>query len=187
MNIIIREIDRAHRADINIPNQPFPLFGRLLPSYVNGQWSWREQRFPESEVSEMCFPDENYDYDKLSQNSVFLGAYDDEKCIGLAILQQAWNRYMYLYDLKVNREYRGQRIGEMLIAAALDVSRAHGYRGLFTQGQDNNLAACRFYLKNGFEIGGIDTRVYRGTRQEGKFDVLFYAENAPKGESGDCT
>ena len=49
-------------------------------------------------------------------------------------------------------------------------------RGLYTQGQDNNLGACRFYLKAGFRIGGLDTEVYKGTNQEGKADILFYRD-----------
>ena len=41
-------------------------------------------------------------------------------------------------------------------------------------GQDNNLAACQFYIKSGFRIGGVDTEVYNGTSQEGKADIIFY-------------
>ena len=51
-----------------------------------------------------------------------------------------------------------------------------GYRGIYTQGQDNNLGACLFYLKCGFAIGGLDTRVYTGTSQEGKRDIIFYLD-----------
>lgn len=43
-----------------------------------------------------------------------------------------------------------------------------------TNGQDNNLSSCLFYLHNGIEIGGFDSRVYRGTLQEGKANILFY-------------
>lgn len=124
----------------------------------------------------MCFPDENYDYDKLSTNSVFVGAYDGDECIGLAILQQAMLKYMYLYDLKVNAEYRGKHIGTMLIEKSKEMALEQGYRGIYTQGQDNNLGACLFYLKNGFVIGGLDTHVYTGTLQEGKSDILFYLD-----------
>lgn len=116
--INLRIIDHEHKADINIKNEPFKLFGRMLPSYINEKWSFEIERFPEAEITEMCFPDENYDYDEL----------------------------------------------------ALDC----GYRGLYTQGQDNNLAACLFYIKNGFVIGGLDTEIYTGTSQEGKKDILFY-------------
>lgn len=171
-----RIIDRAHKSDINLPNQPFPLFGRLLPSYSEGVWQYRVQRLDPSQVTEMCFPEEAYDYDAMSANSVFIGAYDGDTCVGLAILQDASFRYMYLYDLKVNAAYRGKKVASMLIEKAKALCQARGYSGIYTQGQDNNLGACLFYLHRGFEIGGLDTRVYKGTAQEGKHDILFYLD-----------
>lgn len=172
----IRMIDSEHKQDINIPNEPFLLFGKMVPSYINEQWQYSIVRFREDEICELCFPDENYDYDRLSENSIFVGAYDDKKCIGLAILKHAMLKYMYLYDLKVNRNYRGRQIGKKLIEKSKEIAVAQGYRGIYTQGQDNNLAACLFYLKNGFVIGGLDTHVYVGTSQEGKSDILFYLD-----------
>ena len=50
------------------------------------------------------------------------------------------------------------------------------YRGVYLQAQDDNLNACLFYLKTGFVIGGFDNRVYCGSRQEGKADVIFYLD-----------
>ena len=175
--IEIRKIDAAHKQDIRIPNQPFPLFGRLLPAYQDGRWSWQVQRFAPENVTEMCFPDENYDYDAMqAEGTVFLGAYDGERCIGLAVLQPGFFRYLYLYDLKVNTEYRTQHVGAQLIEAAKQLAAEQGYKGLYTQGQDNNLGACLFYLHTGFYIGGLDTNVYKGTSQEGKADVIFYLD-----------
>lgn len=83
---------------------------------------------------------------------------------------------MYLYDLKVSRPYRGQHIGTMLMQKAKEKAVQNGYRGLYTQGQDNNPGGCLFYLHSGFYIGGLDTAVYRHTKQEGKADILFYCE-----------
>lgn len=170
---IIRE-DR--KDDIKLKNQPFKLFGLLLPSYQNGRWDHTELLFPQENVTEMCFPEEDYDFAEMSQNSVFVGAYDGGKCVGLAILQQAFMRYMYLYDLKVDPDCRGRGVGRLLIEKCKEVAVQEGYKGIYTQGQDNNLGACRFYLKTGFEIGGLDTRVYGGTAQEHKKDILFYCD-----------
>lgn len=170
--IDIRSIDRAHAADINLPNEPFALSGRMVPTYVDEAWSCSIQHT--GGVSAMTFPDEHYDYDALTGNSTFLGAYDGEKCVGLAVLQEGFFRYMYLYDLKVNAAYRRQGIAGRLIGRAEKIARAKGYIGLWTQGQDNNLGACLFYLHAGFEIGGFDNRVYDGTKQAGKADILFY-------------
>ncbi len=85
-------------------------------------------------------------------------------------------KYMYLYDLKVNAAYRRQGVGKRLIEKAAELAKARGYRGIYTVGQDNNLAACGFYLKSGFVIGGLDTLVYRGSRQENKRDIYFYLD-----------
>ena len=174
--ITITIIDADHKGDINFKNQPFPLFGLLLPSYQNGKWDHTELLFPKENVTEMCFPDEDYDFEEMSKESIFVGAYDGETCVGVAILQQAFLKYMYLYDLKVDAGCRGKGIGAMLIETCKEIAVGQGYRGLYTQGQDNNLGACRFYLKMGFEIGGLDTRVYRGTLQEHKKDILFYCD-----------
>jgi ribosomal protein S18 acetylase RimI-like enzyme len=173
--IEIRIIDKAHKADINIPNESFSLFGRMLPSYLDGKWDYTTERF--TTIEEMCFPDENYDYDKMTNNSIFVGAYEGEKCIGLAILQQAWFKYMYLCDLKVSKQYRGKNIGKKLIEKLKEIALEQGYNGIYAIGQDNNLGACLFYIKNGFVIGGLDTNVYKGTKQEGKADILFYADS----------
>ncbi|MGN0971695.1 MAG: GNAT family N-acetyltransferase [Aristaeellaceae bacterium] len=172
----IRVIDAAHQQDINIPNEPFPLCGRMLPSYTDGKWGYSVVRFPEDSAGEMCFPDENYDYAAMQGSSVFLGAYEGEKCVGLAILQDAWMRYMYLCDLKVSRDNRRRGVGAALMKKAREITLARGYRGLYTLAQDNNLTACLFYLSQGFFIGGLDTQVYKGTRQEGKSDIIFYLD-----------
>lgn len=174
--ITVKTIGEEKKEDINIPNQPFKIFGRLIPAYRDEKWSYTQELLPPEDIVEMCFPNENYDYRKLSKSSICLGAYDGEKCIGLAILQKAPFRYMYLYDMKVNADYRGRKIGKLLLEHAKEVAVNQGYHGLYTQGQDNNLQACLFYLRNGFEIGGLDTKVYRGTSQENKKDIIFYCD-----------
>lgn len=137
--IEIRKIDEAHQKDINLPNEPFPLFGRMLPAYRDGQWSYTVERWGANAVKEMCFSDESCDFSAMSEEgSVFLGAYDGETCVGLAILQPGFFKYMYLYDLKVSGAYRGQGVGQRLIERAKEIAAQQNYRGLYTQGQDNN-------------------------------------------------
>ena len=173
--IRIRIIDEMHEADVRLPNEPFPLFAKIVPTYIDGRWDCTVEPFPAAGITEMCFPDENYDCSAMP-DSLFIGAYDDARCVGLAVLQPGFFKYMYLYDLKVNRDYRRRHIGQMLIEKAKEIAAARGYRGLYTQGQDNNAAACLFYLHTGFYIGGLDTNVYKGTPQEGKADILFYTD-----------
>lgn len=170
--IEIKIIDAGHKQDIRLPNEPFPLFGRMIPSYDGKNWDYSVEKW--AQTTEMRFPDEEYDYDAMVKHSVFLGAYDGGVCVGLAILQQAFFKYMYLCDLKVNAPYRRAGVGAALMAKAREVAAQAGYGGIYTIAQDNNLGACLFYLRSGFRIGGLDTEVYKGTKQEGKTDILFY-------------
>lgn len=102
--IEIKIIDAAHKDDINIPNEPFQLIGRMIPSYSDEQWNYSVRYFNEADITDVCFPDENYNYEEMKERSVCIGAYDSGKCVGLAILQDAWFQYMYLYDLKVSKK-----------------------------------------------------------------------------------
>lgn len=172
--IEIREITNENKLDLNLKNEPFQMPGQFIPELKDGVWSYRTEAY--ETVQTMCFPDENYDFEETAAKGVIFGAYEDGKCIGVAIYEDYWLKHMYLFDLKVNSCARGKGVGKLLIEAGMKAAKERGYRGLYTQAQDNNLNACMFYLKAGFRIGGFDNRVYTGTSQEGKGDVIFYKE-----------
>ena len=174
--IEVRIVDENNKDDINIPNESFRIVGKMVPSYVNEKWDYSVRYLEESEIAEMRFPDENYNFDDMKNNSVFISAYHNGKCVGLAILQDAWFRYMYLYDLKVSKDYRRKGVASALIEKAKEICKSRNYNGIYTIGQDNNVAACLFYINKGFRIGGLDTNVYSGTNQEGKADIIFYLD-----------
>lgn len=157
-----------------MPNEPFEMPGKFIPELKDGIWSYRTEAF--ETVQTDIFPDEHYDFDEISGKGVIFGAYEDGRCIGVAIYQDHFLKYMYLYDLKVSSGARGKGVGKALIQAGLASARERGYIGLYTQAQDNNLNACLFYLKAGFQIGGFDNRVYGGTSQAQKADVIFYLD-----------
>ena len=181
MAVDVRRIDAARGADIRLKNEPFALEGRLCVSRSEEKWAYRVRRF--EMPGEMTFPDEDYDFASMEKDHIFLGAYEGETCVGLAVLRHSWNRYLYLLDLKVASRMRGRGAGRRLIGEAARIALACGYRGVSAIAQDNNLGACLFYLRCGFAIGGLDTRVYTGTNQEGKSDIVFYLD-ADKGETG---
>lgn len=39
-DLIIIPIDGKHLYDLNKPNQPFSVFGRLIPTFPKGEWTW---------------------------------------------------------------------------------------------------------------------------------------------------
>ena len=177
--IEIRKIDAAHCADANIPNEPFELTGRMVPALNGGVWSYTIEPF-DAPLQDR-FPDFPYDAGAETGGgengrTVFFGAYDGDVCVGLAVLREAMFRYLYLDDLKVSQAYRGKGIGGRLVEACMNEALRRGRQGVYTVAQDNNLLACLFYLRHGFEIGGFNDRDYRGTVQENKADLYFYRD-----------
>lgn len=170
----IRRITKESEKDLRLKNEPFSMPGRFIPELKDGIWRYRIEPFQAAQ--QMCFPDENYDFEECNAGGALFGAYENGVCIGVAIYLEAFLKYFYLYDLKVCASARGKGVGSALIKAGLREAKRRGYLGLYTQAQDNNVNACLFYLKNGFVIGGFDNRIYRGTSQAEKADVFFYLD-----------
>ena len=49
-----------------------------------------------------------------------------------------------------------------------------GLHGVSLETQDDNLAACRLYLKYGFQLGGIDRRVYDTSELYRRETALYF-------------
>lgn len=169
-----RKITKENTKDLQLPNEPFEIFGRMIVNRVGGKWLHETELFEKKSM--MTFPNEVYDFEEINKTGFAFGAYAGEECVGLAIYQQDWAKYMYLSDLKVKKEYRKRGIAGELISKGMEEAKQCGNAGVFTIGQDNNLAACKFYLKQRFVIGGLNTHGYNHTSQEGKSDIYFYLE-----------
>ena len=85
---------------------------------------------------------------------------------GSRTLRSNWNNFAYIEELYVSEAIRGQGIGRRLVKRAEDWAAERRLKGLMLETQDLNLAACRFYVKTGFRIGGADTLLYEGLGTE---------------------
>lgn len=170
-----QKVTKEKELDLRLPNESFDLVGKLDVSRVNNEWLYDTELFDQTET--MTFPDEDYKFEDVHEKGFAIGAYENNICVALAVYEHNWNKYLFLNDLKVNREFRKQGVASELIKQGQAFAQKFGYKGIYTIGQDNNLAACQFYLKQGFVIGGLNTNDYKHTPQEGKADIYFYLEN----------
>lgn len=175
MVITYRKLTKDNEKDLNIPNEPIDIIGRLIVNRSDNEWTYSSKSF--AEETELIFPDENYDIKEILEKGTAIGAFDQDKCLGLAVMQDDWAKFMYLSDLKVNRAYRKQGIARKLIQECRKEAVKRKYKGIYTVAQDDNLIACQFYLNEGFEIGGLNTHGYKYTTQEHKSDIYFYLDN----------
>ena len=168
-------MDNQNRMDINRANQPFMVIGRLKPSLKDGQWSYTEEIFPRPYIK-YYYSDGDDFYDSCigSRDRRAYLAYDGGKCVGQMVMHKDWNGYAYIDDIYIAQDRRGQGLGTALINRATEWARSKGLQGLTLETQDNNLLACRFYIKKGFQIGGVNTLVYRNFRQPKRDECAIF-------------
>lgn len=110
-----------------------------------------------------------------------LSAFDGAERVGGAVV--AWNTpgvnmlearvdLAALWDIRVAPGCRAQGIGSQLFTQAVEWSRRHGCRLLKIETQNNNVAACRFYARQGCTLGGIHQWVYPDLPEE--VQMLWY-------------
>lgn len=156
------------------PQHPFPVIGRLIPRYDGEQWRLSQELLSSPRVK--TYPDDVFDpldYVNNPDRAAFL-AFQGDLCIGSIRLSRRWNQMAWIEDLAVDPPHRGRNVGTMLMDAALSWSRERGLNGVSLETQDWNLLACRFYLRYGFQLGGIDRLLYAAGPYREETALYFY-------------
>lgn len=165
---------QEHIRDINEPNQPFIVFGRLIPSFSDGKWTWTEEIF--KTTYEKQYSDDRVDCGEYMDNpdKIIYMAYADRQCAGRMRLKRNWNRYCLIEDIAVCSRFRGMGLGRKLIDTAVQWAKSGNMPGLMLETQDVSLAACRFYHRCGFILGGVDTMLYGNSPYRGEKALFWY-------------
>lgn len=160
MECKIKKLDKTTAEFFPHPNQPFDIIGRIVPVYNGESWTYRE--IPHNENRCKAYRDETLDpgdYIDNKKQAVFL-AFCGEKCVGSVRVSAGWLKKGYIEDLAVDKEYRRSGVGKRLMDSAVSWCREQGQGAVSLETQNNNLQACRFYIKYGFELCGINTKKY---------------------------
>ena len=171
---MIKEINKQNLTDINKPNQPFDVIGKIVPVYQDGHWSYTECLF--DEPYEKRYDDDDIEPAHYINNPerIIYFCYDNNECVGQIELVRNWNKYALVADIAVAQKSRGKGVGVKLIKKAIEWAKEKGLCGLVLETQDNNLLACRFYSKMGFKIGAVDTMLYANFDNAVEKAVFWY-------------
>jgi GNAT superfamily N-acetyltransferase len=90
------------------------------------------------------------------------------------IMLEARRDLAVLWDIRVSPDCRRRGVGTALFRAAEAWSRNRGCRYLKIETQNINVPACRFYLRRGCVLGGINRFVYREFPEE--IQLLWYKD-----------
>lgn len=154
--------------------QPFDVIGRLVPEYDGRNWRLSEELLKEPHTK--TYPNDAYDpmgYVDNPDQAAFLAMREGE-CVGSIRVCKRWNGNAFIDDLAVDKAHRGKGVGRGLMDAAVEWGRENGLHGVSLETQDNNLLACRFYLRYGFRLGGIDQSVYHKFESRGETALYLY-------------
>ena len=156
---MIVRMTQSNINDYNKANEGFAVYGRIVPKYEDGTWSYTEEIFKEqyNKQYDMENIDKSYIEDK---NKVVYFYYDEDNCVGQIRLRTNWNGFGFIDDIAVAKNSREKGIGTVLINKAVDWATQNDLIGLMLETQDVNLSACRFYAKNNFIIGAVDCMLY---------------------------
>lgn len=98
----------------------------------------------------------------------------EDGAVGYIAVSTGWNRFAVIDDFALDAGHRRRGAAPLLMEAALAWAKENGFPGVALETQSNNLAACRFYLRHGFELGGHDRHLYRGIASDTREIALFF-------------
>jgi ribosomal protein S18 acetylase RimI-like enzyme len=104
----------------------------------------------------------------------YIGVERDGAVLGLVTFTEShWNDTIWLMDIRVREEARGEGAGSALMAEMQERARLSGVRGIWLETQINNVPALRFYRKHGFRISGFNDHLYANDDLE-RQDIALY-------------
>jgi streptothricin acetyltransferase len=172
-NITIAEINPLNIQDADQCDGTFTVDARLVLSPENGAIYYTvistspfEKRYPLDEIDFSTYIDN-------PDKTVFF-AYVDDQIAGQIRLCRYWNRYAYIEDIVVDRNFRRRGIGRELIQQSKQWATAKQLAGIMLETQDNNVAACRLYERCGFELAGFDRLLYQGLNPDTDEIALYW-------------
>ncbi|WP_336771940.1 GNAT family N-acetyltransferase [Paenibacillus sp. MMO-58] len=156
---MIIKMTPSNKGDYHKSNESFLVTGRIIPKFEMDCWTYTEESFSEPYLKQYENDEIDDSYMKDPDKAVFF-YYADHQCIGRIKLRSNWNGFALVEDIGVSASKRTQGIGTRLLEKAVEWAKQRNQIGLMLETQDVNLSACRFYARNNFTIGGVDTMLY---------------------------
>nr|WP_245365191.1 GNAT family N-acetyltransferase [Chryseobacterium jejuense] len=108
----------------------------------------------------------------IEKDSSF-GAFADGELQGWIICEhRIWNNSFYIENILVNEKYRRKGLGIMLIKNAIKEARKLNCRVIELETQNTNYPAIQFYRRMGFNITGVNMRLYDQSEEIALFMTL---------------
>ena len=139
------------------------------------EFSLREKRQHYKKIWKTDF-DDITELNKIIEQGHSFGAFQDDELVGWLIAEfREWNNSFYIENILISENLRGQDIGKQLIKMANRKARDLSCRIVELETQNTNYPAIKFYQRAGFNLTGINTKLYNNSVETAlymSFDVL---------------
>lgn len=173
MGITIEELNAQNQHDLNRCDGAFIVDAKLvlhvehgIPSFTVASIAPYQKQYPRSKI--------DYESYRGQPDKGIFFAYSDGQVAGQIILFKNWNGYTYIDDIAVDASLRQRGIGRALMQQAIAWAKAKQLPGIMLETQNINVAACLFYQRCGFELGGYDRYLYRALDPDTEEIALYW-------------
>lgn len=136
------------------------------------EFNLREKKLSYSKVWETNSDDID-ELNTIIEKGTSFGVFEDAELQGWIICEQrTWNNSFYIENTLVNEKYRRHGLGIMLIKNAIKEARRLNCRVIELETQNTNYPAIQFYRRMGFNITGVNTRLYDQSNEIALFMTL---------------
>ncbi|SDJ31035.1 GNAT family N-acetyltransferase [Chryseobacterium jejuense] len=136
------------------------------------EFTLREKKLSYTKVWETDSDDIN-ELNTIIEKEASFGAFADGELQGWIICEhRTWNNSFYIENILVNEKYRRLGLGIMLIKNAIKEARKLNCRVIELETQNTNYPAIQFYRRMGFNITGVNTRLYDHSEEIALFMTL---------------
>ncbi|MDH6595645.1 GNAT family N-acetyltransferase [Bacillus aerius] len=100
-------------------------------------------------------------FDPYKEGSeVYVSEMNGEETGIIVIQHMKWNNTLLIHDLYVDKQFKRKGIGSTFIKMAKKRARELRVRMIVLETQSSNFPAIQFYLKNGFQLIGLNVNSY---------------------------
>ena len=110
---------QLYMIDFNKQNEHFVVFGRMIPAFENGVWTYTEERFSKPYFKQYEDDEIDVSYVEEEGKAAFL-YYVKNNCIGRIKIRSNWNGYALIEDIAVAKDYRKKGAGTALLHKAIE-------------------------------------------------------------------
>jgi ribosomal protein S18 acetylase RimI-like enzyme len=173
--MIVETAERLSDADISQCDFSFEIRSQLVAPYRDPIEHARSV-----EPYRKAYTFDAGDLVEIGPDRLLAVAKEGGRLCGYILVSESWNGYASVDDLAVDRAVRGSGVGRRLMDQAVQWARERGLAGVRLETQSNNVAACRFYKRYGFVLGGYDEYQYATVPALRHEVALFWYLMVPK-------